>query len=156
MEQGSIGTRDKQWMERALRLAVLARHASPNPSVGCVLVSPEGVKVGEGYTQPPGGAHAEVMALRMAGERARGATAYVTLEPCAHHGRTPPCADALIASHVARVVAAVPDPDVAGRGTRAGASGAGGDCCHCGRGGRTGTGAEQRHFSSTGQQGCLG
>ena len=117
MEQ-EMNTQDEQWMNRALRLAVLARHASPNPAVGCVLVNPEGVKVGEGYTQPPGGAHAEVMALRMAGEKARGATAYVTLEPCAHHGRTPPCADALIAAGVTRVVAAVPDPDarVGGRG----------------------------------------
>lgn len=113
-----VNETDKHWMNRALRLAVLARHASPNPAVGCVLVNPNGVKVGEGYTQPPGGAHAEVMALRMAGEAAHGATAYVTLEPCAHHGRTPPCADALIAAGVARVVAAVQDPDarVGGRG----------------------------------------
>ncbi len=113
-----MSSRDERWMARALRLAVLARHASPNPAVGCVLVNANGVKVGEGYTQPPGGAHAEVMALRMAGDRARGATAYVTLEPCAHHGRTPPCADALIRAQVARVVAAMPDPDarVGGRG----------------------------------------
>lgn len=105
-------------MQRALRLAVRARHASPNPAVGCVLVNANGVKVGEGYTQPPGGAHAEVMALRMAGEAARCATAYVTLEPCAHWGRTPPCADALIAAHVARVVVALADPDArtAGQG----------------------------------------
>lgn len=118
MEQGSIDRRDGQWMQRALRLAVLARHASPNPSVGCVLVGADGAKVGEGYTQPPCGAHAEVVALRMAGDRAQGATAYVTLEPCAHYGRTPPCADALIAAGVARVVAAVQDPDarVGGRG----------------------------------------
>ncbi len=118
MEQESNSTRDKYWMGRALRLAVLARHASPNPSVGCVLVGADGAKVAHGYTQPPGGAHAEVVALQSAGEAARGATAYVTLEPCAHYGRTPPCADALIQAGVARVVAAVQDPDarVGGRG----------------------------------------
>jgi diaminohydroxyphosphoribosylaminopyrimidine deaminase/5-amino-6-(5-phosphoribosylamino)uracil reductase len=105
-------------MRRALRLAVRARHASPNPSVGCVLVGSDGVTVGEGWTQPVGQAHAEVMALRMAGDTARGATAYVTLEPCSHHGRTPPCANALLEAGVSRVVAAMTDPDVrvSGRG----------------------------------------
>ena len=109
---------DELSMRRALRLAACARHASPNPAVGCVLVSPDGVKVGEGWTQPVGQAHAEVMALRAAGAAARGATAFVTLEPCAHHGRTPPCADALLEAGVVRVVAALTDPDprVAGRG----------------------------------------
>lgn len=109
---------DKHWMRRALRLAALARHASPNPAVGCVLVGSDGAKVAEGWTQPPGGLHAEVVALRAAGEKARGATAYVTLEPCSHTGRTPPCADALVAAGMARVVASMTDPDarVSGQG----------------------------------------
>lgn len=102
---------DHAFMARALRLAELARcWARPNPHVGCVLVNKDSV-VGEGFSQPAGGAHAEVMALAQAGERARGATAYVTLEPCCHHGRTPPCTDALIAAGVARVVVGVADPD---------------------------------------------
>ena len=105
-------------MRRALALAAQGRPTThPNPRVGCVLVR-DGEIVGEGWHRQAGGPHAEVFALRMAGERARGATAYVTLEPCAHHGRTPPCADALIAAGVARVVAAVTDPfdQVAGQG----------------------------------------
>jgi len=97
-------------MARALALARLGRFwAKPNPHVGCVLVR-DGRVIGEGFTQPAGDAHAEVVALRAAGD-ARGATAYVTLEPCAHHGRTPPCAEALIASGVRRVVVAIEDPD---------------------------------------------
>ncbi|TJZ72884.1 bifunctional diaminohydroxyphosphoribosylaminopyrimidine deaminase/5-amino-6-(5-phosphoribosylamino)uracil reductase RibD [Chitiniphilus eburneus] len=109
---------DAAMMQRALVLA--ARGAcitSPNPSVGCVLVR-DGAIVGAGHSQQAGGPHAEVMALREAGEAARGATAYVTLEPCSHHGRTPPCADALIAAGVARVVVALTDPNplVAGQG----------------------------------------
>lgn len=109
---------NRAFMTRALRLAALGRHASPNPMVGCVLVSPDGAIVGEGFHPRPGEPHAEVFALREAGERARGAAAYVTLEPCAHHGRTPPCADALIKAGVARVIVAIEDPDprVAGRG----------------------------------------
>lgn len=105
-------------MRRALRLAARGRHASPNPMVGCVLVGPDGRVVGEGYHPQAGLPHAEVFALRAAGERVRGTTAYVTLEPCAHQGRTPPCADALLHAGVARVVAAQTDPDprVAGRG----------------------------------------
>ncbi|QFG38660.1 diaminohydroxyphosphoribosylaminopyrimidine deaminase /5-amino-6-(5-phosphoribosylamino)uracil reductase [Paracoccus pantotrophus] len=89
----------------------------PNPAVGCVLVR-GGVVVGRGWTQPGGRPHAEAMALAQAGEAAQGATAYVTLEPCAHHGKTPPCAEALLRSGVARVVTALTDPDprVAGRG----------------------------------------
>ncbi|WP_199262265.1 bifunctional diaminohydroxyphosphoribosylaminopyrimidine deaminase/5-amino-6-(5-phosphoribosylamino)uracil reductase RibD [Paracoccus binzhouensis] len=89
----------------------------PNPAVGCVLVR-DGIVVGRGWTQPGGRPHAEAMALVQAGGAARGATAYVTLEPCAHHGRTPPCAEALVGSGVARVVTALTDPDprVAGRG----------------------------------------
>ncbi len=89
----------------------------PNPAVGCVLVR-EGVVVGRGWTQPGGRPHAETEALGRAGEAARGATAYVSLEPCAHIGKTPPCADALIAAGIGRAVAAVEDPDprVSGRG----------------------------------------
>ncbi|WP_375692144.1 bifunctional diaminohydroxyphosphoribosylaminopyrimidine deaminase/5-amino-6-(5-phosphoribosylamino)uracil reductase RibD [Pseudooceanicola sp. LIPI14-2-Ac024] len=89
----------------------------PNPAVGCVLVR-EGRVVGRGWTQPGGRPHAEVVALAQAGDAARGATAYVTLEPCSHHGKTPPCADALVRAGVARVVAALEDTDarVAGRG----------------------------------------
>ena len=89
----------------------------PNPAVGCVLVKDNRI-VGRGWTQPGGRPHAEVRALAQAGEAARGSTAYVTLEPCAHHGKTPPCAEALIAAGVARVVTALQDPDsrVAGRG----------------------------------------
>lgn len=89
----------------------------PNPAVGCVIVA-DGRVVGRGWTQPGGRPHAEVVALAQAGALARGATAYVTLEPCAHHGKTPPCADALIAAGIARVVSAIEDPDdrVAGRG----------------------------------------
>ncbi len=89
----------------------------PNPSVGCVIVTDDRV-VGRGRTAPGGRPHAEVLALAMAGEAARGATAYVTLEPCSHHGQTPPCADALVAAGVARVVVACgdPDPRVDGRG----------------------------------------
>ncbi|MGV3618806.1 MAG: bifunctional diaminohydroxyphosphoribosylaminopyrimidine deaminase/5-amino-6-(5-phosphoribosylamino)uracil reductase RibD [Fimbriimonas sp.] len=83
---------------------------APNPHVGCVLVR-DGEKVGEGYHHHAGGLHAEANALRAAGDRARGATAYVTLEPCAHHGRRPPCADALIAAGVKRVVVACADPN---------------------------------------------
>src|SRR6056297_4189482 len=105
-------------MARALVLAARARFiAAPNPHVGCLLVKEDRV-VGEGYTQQAGDAHAEVMALRAAGAAAAGATAYVTLEPCSHHGRTPPCASALIGAGVARVVAASedPNPNVSGRG----------------------------------------
>jgi len=93
---------------------------SPNPPVGAVVVS-DGRVVGRGRTQPPGSAHAEVMALREAGDAARGATVYVTLEPCSHHGRTPPCTDALIEAGVAEVRYALhdPDPQVDGRGRTA-------------------------------------
>ena len=89
----------------------------PNPAVGCVIVR-EGRVVGRGWTQPGGRPHAEAVALAQAGAAARGATAYVSLEPCAHHGRTPPCADALVAAGVARVVTPFDDPDprVCGRG----------------------------------------
>ncbi len=105
-------------MDHALRLARRGLgNVWPNPAVGCVIVAADRV-VGRGWTQPGGRPHAERMALEAAGEAARGATAYVTLEPCAHHGRAPPCADALVAAGVARVVSALTDPDprVAGRG----------------------------------------
>ncbi|MCZ2837494.1 bifunctional diaminohydroxyphosphoribosylaminopyrimidine deaminase/5-amino-6-(5-phosphoribosylamino)uracil reductase RibD [Modestobacter sp. VKM Ac-2985] len=94
---------------RELGLRVLGT-TSPNPPVGAVVLDAAGAVVGEGATSPPGGPHAEVHALAQAGERARGGTAVVTLEPCAHTGRTGPCADALIAAGVARVVVAVPEP----------------------------------------------
>ncbi len=105
-------------MARALQLAERGLYtASPNPRVGCVLVR-DGNMVGEGWHERTGEPHAEAHALQMAGEAARGATAYVTLEPCSHHGRTPPCADALIRAGAARVVVAVqdPNPQVAGQG----------------------------------------
>lgn len=109
---------DSLWMAEALKLAELGLYStSPNPRVGCVLVKDEKI-VGSGWHKKAGEPHAEVYALQEAGELARGATAYVTLEPCSHHGRTPPCADALVASGVARVVVAMtdPNPQVAGNG----------------------------------------
>ena len=110
--------RDHAMMQRALQLADEARcWARPNPHVGCVLARGDDV-VGEGFTQPTGGDHAEIQALLDAGAAARGSTAYVTLEPCAHHGRTPPCVDALIEAGVQRVIAAItdPHPQVSGQG----------------------------------------
>jgi len=105
-------------MARALRLAEQGLFSTtPNPRVGCVIVR-DGIVVGEGWHEKTGGPHAEVHALRAAGGRSRGATAYVTLEPCSHHGRTPPCANALIDAGITRVVAAMrdPNPQVSGRG----------------------------------------
>jgi diaminohydroxyphosphoribosylaminopyrimidine deaminase/5-amino-6-(5-phosphoribosylamino)uracil reductase len=105
-------------MAHALRLAARGLgNVWPNPAVGCVIVK-DGIIVGRGWTQPGGRPHAEVRALEQAGPLAEGATAYVTLEPCAHHGHTPPCAEALIVGRVARVVTALTDPDprVSGKG----------------------------------------
>ena len=109
---------DHAMMAQALRLAERGAYTTkPNPMVGCVIAQGDEV-VGEGWHQRKGGPHAEVFALQAAGKRARGATAYVTLEPCAHHGRTPPCCDALIEARLARVVMALVDPfpQVAGQG----------------------------------------
>jgi diaminohydroxyphosphoribosylaminopyrimidine deaminase/5-amino-6-(5-phosphoribosylamino)uracil reductase len=109
---------DRAHMARALALAERGLNTTtPNPRVGCVLVR-AGEVIGEGWHRRAGEPHAEIHALRAAGERARGATAYVSLEPCSHHGRTAPCADALIAAGVARVVAATQDPNprVGGQG----------------------------------------
>nr|WP_074257566.1 bifunctional diaminohydroxyphosphoribosylaminopyrimidine deaminase/5-amino-6-(5-phosphoribosylamino)uracil reductase RibD [Vannielia litorea] len=105
-------------MARALSLGARGLgQVWPNPAVGCIVVKDQRV-VGRGWTQPGGRPHAEAIALAQAGEAARGATAYVTLEPCAHHGKTPPCADALVTAGVARVVTALEDPDprTAGQG----------------------------------------
>lgn len=113
-----ISPADQAHMAQALRLAKRGLYStSPNPRVGCVIVR-DGVVVGEGWHQRAGEAHAEVNALQQAGAAARGATAYVTLEPCSHHGRTPPCTEALLAAGIGRVVAAMADPNplVAGRG----------------------------------------
>jgi diaminohydroxyphosphoribosylaminopyrimidine deaminase/5-amino-6-(5-phosphoribosylamino)uracil reductase len=116
----SFSEQDRCWMARAIQLAAKGRYTThPNPRVGCVLVR-DGDIVGEGFHVRAGEGHAEVNALRMAGDRAVGATAYVTLEPCSHHGKTPPCAEALVQARVARVVSAMvdPNPQVAGRGIK--------------------------------------
>src|SRR5690348_17076672 len=111
---------DHDYMNRALELAARGRGSvEPNPLVGAVVVF-NGAVVGEGWHEKFGQAHAEVNALREAGERARGATLYVTLEPCGHYGKTPPCADAIVAAGIARVVVATEDanPEAAGGATR--------------------------------------
>ena len=104
-------------LDRALELAAAAAGvAYPNPTVGAVVVAPDGMVVGEGVTEPHGGRHGEIVALDAAGDRALGATLYVTMEPCAHQGRTPPCVKAIVAAGVARVVAGCldPNPEAAG------------------------------------------
>ena len=107
---------DERFMQRALALAARGwGQTAPNPMVGAVIVAKDQI-VGEGFHERFGEAHAEVNALRQAGERARGATMYVTLEPCAHHGKTPPCADAIIAAGLSRVVIAASDPSRVARG----------------------------------------
>ena len=115
---GLTSEAETAWMRRALAFAERAQgRTAPNPAVGAVFVR-DGAVIGEGWTAPPGGPHAEIVALRQAGERAKGATLYVTLEPCAHYGRTPPCAPELLRAGIARVVIAIPDPfpHVSGRG----------------------------------------
>ncbi|KRE41278.1 bifunctional diaminohydroxyphosphoribosylaminopyrimidine deaminase/5-amino-6-(5-phosphoribosylamino)uracil reductase RibD [Knoellia sp. Soil729] len=110
------GTTDAQWMLRALAVAANGPQADPNPRVGCVIVDPAGTLVAEGWHNGAGTPHAEAAALEAAGARAAGCTAYVTLEPCHHTGRTLPCSRALAASGVARVVYAVADPNVSAGG----------------------------------------
>ncbi|RKG33552.1 bifunctional diaminohydroxyphosphoribosylaminopyrimidine deaminase/5-amino-6-(5-phosphoribosylamino)uracil reductase RibD [Acinetobacter tianfuensis] len=113
-------SQDQIWMQRAIELAKLGQYSTkPNPNVGCVIVK-DGQVVGEGFHPKAGQPHAEVFAMRQAGEQARGATAYVTLEPCAHYGRTPPCAEGLVEAGVAKAVVACPDPNplVAGKGVQ--------------------------------------
>ena len=114
-KETTVPMNDTFWMDRSLALARQARLLSPpNPAVGCVLVSAQGELIGEGHTQATGHAHAEVMALRDAlakGHTTQGATAYVTLEPCAHQGRTGPCCDALVTAGVKHVVASLEDPN---------------------------------------------
>jgi diaminohydroxyphosphoribosylaminopyrimidine deaminase / 5-amino-6-(5-phosphoribosylamino)uracil reductase len=110
---------DDIWMDEAVSAGrSVRRYTSPNPWVGAVVVPSDERPVAIGATEPPGGRHAEVVALDLAGESARGSTVYVTLEPCSHHGLTPPCADALVRAGVARVVVGTldPDPRVCGRG----------------------------------------
>ncbi|EPQ3973171.1 bifunctional diaminohydroxyphosphoribosylaminopyrimidine deaminase/5-amino-6-(5-phosphoribosylamino)uracil reductase RibD [Acinetobacter baumannii] len=111
---------DQYWMQQAIELAKRGLYSTkPNPNVGCVIVKDNQV-IGEGFHPKAGQPHAEVFALRQAGEQAQGATAYVTLEPCAHYGRTPPCAEALVKAQVKKVVVACPDPNplVAGKGVQ--------------------------------------
>jgi diaminohydroxyphosphoribosylaminopyrimidine deaminase/5-amino-6-(5-phosphoribosylamino)uracil reductase len=115
-----------QHMERALELAREApEYTSPNPTVGAVIVGADGSVVGEGWTLPPPGLHAEAVALKAAGERARGGTLYVTLEPCNHQGRTGPCSQAIVAAGIAEVHYAVDDPNPVAAGGRAALEAAG-------------------------------
>src|SRR6476469_5205765 len=110
-ESSEFSASDYAMMARALRLAERGAFTTkPNPMVGCVIAKEDDV-VGEGWHQRAGGPHAEVLALQAAGDAARGATAYVTLEPCSHVGKTGPCADALIAAGIARVIGAMRDPN---------------------------------------------
>ncbi|MGB1293311.1 MAG: bifunctional diaminohydroxyphosphoribosylaminopyrimidine deaminase/5-amino-6-(5-phosphoribosylamino)uracil reductase RibD, partial [Pseudoalteromonas sp.] len=116
----NFSLQDHQFMQRAILLAKRGHYTtSPNPRVGCVLVK-NGEIVGEGFHQKAGQGHAEVYALKQAGSKAKGATAYVTLEPCSHYGLTPPCAEAIVKAEVAHVIAAMvdPNPKVSGRGLK--------------------------------------
>ena len=111
---------DRAWMEMAYGLAAKARgRTSPNPLVGAVVVR-DGAVAGEGFHERPGGPHAEIIALGRAGRRAKGATLYLTLEPCIHWGRTPPCIDAVLAAGLGRAVISAVDPNplINGRGVR--------------------------------------
>ncbi|NNH38785.1 bifunctional diaminohydroxyphosphoribosylaminopyrimidine deaminase/5-amino-6-(5-phosphoribosylamino)uracil reductase RibD [Acinetobacter terrae] len=111
---------DQLWMQRAIELAQLGQYSTkPNPNVGCVIIK-DGQLVGEGFHPRAGQPHAEVFAMRQAADHAKGATAYVTLEPCAHYGRTPPCAKGLVEAGIAKVIVACPDPNplVAGKGVQ--------------------------------------
>ncbi|HRM14146.1 MAG TPA: bifunctional diaminohydroxyphosphoribosylaminopyrimidine deaminase/5-amino-6-(5-phosphoribosylamino)uracil reductase RibD [Acinetobacter parvus] len=113
-------SQDQYWMQQAIELARLGQYSTkPNPNVGCVLVKNDQL-IGEGFHPKAGQPHAEVFALRQAGDNAKDATAYVTLEPCAHYGRTPPCAEALVKAQVRKVVVACSDPNplVAGKGVQ--------------------------------------
>ena len=113
-------TSSVEYMQQAIRLANKGRYSTePNPRVGCVIVK-DGQLVGEGWHKRAGESHAEINALVQAGSQARGATVFVTLEPCSHTGKTPPCADALIKSGVKKVIAAMQDPNplVAGKGLK--------------------------------------
>jgi diaminohydroxyphosphoribosylaminopyrimidine deaminase/5-amino-6-(5-phosphoribosylamino)uracil reductase len=113
-----MGRHDTEYMQRALRLAERGLYTTdPNPRVGCVIVKDNRI-VGEGWHRWAGEPHAEILALQQAGDLAAGATVYVSLEPCSHHGKTPPCADALVSAGVSRVIAAMkdPNPEVAGMG----------------------------------------
>ncbi|MDO7085447.1 bifunctional diaminohydroxyphosphoribosylaminopyrimidine deaminase/5-amino-6-(5-phosphoribosylamino)uracil reductase RibD [Pseudocolwellia sp. AS88] len=115
-----FSVQDHEYMQRALSLAKLAHYTtSPNPRVGCVLVK-DNIVVGEGYHVKAGQGHAEVNALKQAGDLAKGATAYVTLEPCSHYGRTPPCAEGLIKAGIKHLIAAMvdPNPQVSGNGLK--------------------------------------
>ncbi|MCR6652492.1 MAG: bifunctional diaminohydroxyphosphoribosylaminopyrimidine deaminase/5-amino-6-(5-phosphoribosylamino)uracil reductase RibD [Cellvibrionaceae bacterium] len=122
MSQAAVAAqnaRDERWMQRACELALQGLNTTtPNPRVGCVLVGADGKLLAEGFHRKAGEAHAEVEALRQAGAAARGATAYVTLEPCNHHGRTGPCSEALVAAGVVEVVYGMEDPNprVSGQG----------------------------------------
>lgn len=116
-----IGGKDREFMRRALRLAIKGqRRTSPNPMVGSVCVSRGGKVLGQGFHERAGLEHAEVVAIEEAGKKAEGATLYITLEPCAHHGRTPPCVDTIISAGIKRVVVGTSDPNplVAGKGIR--------------------------------------
>ncbi|MEZ5506788.1 MAG: bifunctional diaminohydroxyphosphoribosylaminopyrimidine deaminase/5-amino-6-(5-phosphoribosylamino)uracil reductase RibD [Gammaproteobacteria bacterium] len=119
MSQPLFNAQDHQHMADAIRLAWRGLYTThPNPRVGCVIVN-DGIVVGQGWHEFAGQGHAEVNALRAAGNAARGATVYVSLEPCSHHGKTPPCANALIAAGVAKVVSAMKAiPKVSGNGHR--------------------------------------